>query len=484
MKLLGVQNSEFTRKAILARLGLGCLLLMFCVPSIVQTSVAQTLADADAVIEQRPHDAVENKAVIKAWIEPSEEIIVSQQINLHIEVATPQWFTGGTRIGALEVDDLVVLRREKFAVNSTRDIDDQTWTVQLWTMTLYPQRDGEFLIPPIELRLSVANEQSESIKVRMETAPISFVASTPNELITRKKKSTESDFDWLATTRFDLSEQYDTPLTGLKIGNSVKRVIDISSENVAAMMLPQIQFEPIVGLAIYPDAPKIIDRVNRGEYLASRQQTVTYVVEKQGTYVLPQLEFYWWDLGSQSLQHEVLPEQFLSTEETVVGFVRVQAEVEPLPANLLSIDDRAVLSVLAFVLLLAGAGWWKKRLRSKLSTCANRLSHVALQKAYIASCRAGDYQHASRVFFKWLDPYLELSERVCNDFSVRKFLRSINALRALNLFDQLMVAAHCPVRDEKNANKELEKLPAELKKVALSKRKYEQPANLSEFPLN
>ena len=102
-------------------------------------------ADTIAMLQQ------ENKLRIKAWLEPEDNIIARQQVNLQIEVATDKWFSGGTRIGRFEIKDAIVMQREKFAVNSTRIDGDRSWTVQQWTLVVYPQREGLFEIPVISL---------------------------------------------------------------------------------------------------------------------------------------------------------------------------------------------------------------------------------------------------------------------------------------------------------------------------------------------
>ena len=88
-----------------------------------------------------------DKVRIKTWIEPLENIIARQRVNLQIEIATDNRFSGGTRIGVPDVKDAIVLQREKFAVNSTRNEGGRNWAVQQWTLVVYPQRDGMFEIP-------------------------------------------------------------------------------------------------------------------------------------------------------------------------------------------------------------------------------------------------------------------------------------------------------------------------------------------------
>ena len=133
------------------------LMVLFCMLLMVVSieSYAVTLAE---LFEN-------DKVRIKVWIEPEKNIVARQQVNLQIEVATDKWFSSGTKIGYFEVKDAIVLQREKFAVNSIREEGEKTWTIQQWTLVIYPQRDGVFEVPAIPLQLSIAGDGAESVVV-------------------------------------------------------------------------------------------------------------------------------------------------------------------------------------------------------------------------------------------------------------------------------------------------------------------------------
>lgn len=248
---------------------------------------------------------------IRSWTEPTENIIVTQQVSLHIEVATSSWYTGGTRIGNLEIDGAVVLRREKFAVNSTRRSGDKTFTVQQWSLEVYPQRAGDYTIPATPLTLSIAGEGGTSIQGQVMSPATSFKASYPAGI---------SDLDnWIATDTFDVTENYNRALQGLSPGDAVQRQIVISADNVAAMMLPQLQAGQQSGLGVYQKPSQIADTSNRGTFRARRTETITYLIEKPGRYTLPAHTFYWWDLSRQRLESVTLPEQILEASGASTG---------------------------------------------------------------------------------------------------------------------------------------------------------------------
>ncbi|MFA0724720.1 hypothetical protein AB4574_26585, partial [Vibrio sp. 10N.222.49.E5] len=44
---------------------------------------------------------------------------VNEQVILYIEVATPRWFTGGTRIDSVEIPNVIAKQRNQLATNYT-----------------------------------------------------------------------------------------------------------------------------------------------------------------------------------------------------------------------------------------------------------------------------------------------------------------------------------------------------------------------------
>jgi hypothetical protein len=49
------------------------------------------------------------------------------------------------------------------------------------------------------------------------------------------------------------------------------------------------------------------DRTERGEFSGERTETITYLFERAGSYVLPAQKFTWWNPDDQSLRSKVLP---------------------------------------------------------------------------------------------------------------------------------------------------------------------------------
>jgi len=379
-----------------------------------------------------------DKLRIKSWIDPSDKIIARQQINLYIEIATDKWFSGGTRIGRVEIDDAILLQREQFAVNSTRTEGGKSWTVQMWTLVIYPQRDGAFEIPAIPLRLAIAGEGLKAISGGVFTERLEFTATIPEEL---KDKA-----NWVVTTQFDVKESFDKSLEGLKPGDALIRTIDMSASDLPAMMLPEYTVETLPGIAIYLKPPEVTDKINRGQYLAGRTEVLTYVFEQSGNYQLPEQVYFWWNLQSQKMEFIELPARTLTIGIADSSGAEMQLEGQKLSDN---IDFSLAIKYLGSALLILLLIWLTVRKLDRIFTPArpphsSLPSEATLRRQLHQACSQNNSEKAVSLFYKLLDNYAG------NQFhgSVRQLLGKTNETQLATEFDTIMRSVYA----ESNGN--------------------------------
>lgn len=313
-----------------------------------------------------------DKLRVSTWVEPEAGIVLGQEVRLVIEVSTPRWFAGGTRIKAPEVDGLVILRRNDFAINLSRREGADTWVIQRWELELYPQREGNFALPPVRLQLAVNDEDAGIVRGEIQTGPLAFSAATPEAMRGIER--------WLATPSLQISQGLDRDPAALVPGDAFTRTLEIRATHVTSMMLPEPAFTTPAGLAAYPDLPELSDRSNRGEATAIRRQSITYVVVEPGQYQLPGVELPWWNTATGQRETAVLPTLAIDAGEA--GFSSaVSAPTWLWPALVAA-------AVITAVLLLAS-----RRLRREpdpLNAAARALAR-------------GDAGAATRALYAWLN---------------------------------------------------------------------------------
>ena len=342
-----------------------------------------------------------DKLRVKTWIEPENNIIARQQIKLQIEISTDTRFSGGTRIGLVEVDDAIVLQREKFALNSVLKEGNKNWVVQQWTLVVYPQRGGRFDIPAIPLHLSIAEQGGEPIVGKTSTPRLSFTATIPEQMLDKP--------GWVATTLYDVEESFDKPLDQLKPGDALTHTITITAENLPAMMLPVLKVADISGVAVYSKLPQVRDKINRGEYLARRTEQITYIFEHAGDFQLPPQVFYWWNLDTQSQELITLAPHDLSIssgngasgEDDRASLIKDINQT----AVLIPLLKKAGIFLLLAALIWYGRGRYRKRLPALIPDRSAHISERALRKQFELACKNQELEKAMGLFYRWLDLY-------------------------------------------------------------------------------
>lgn len=238
---------------------------------------------------------------VESAVSPAEGLVPGQQARLQVTVATDRWFSGGTRIAIPEVPGLVILQTEQFASNASENRDGQSWVVQRWTLDVYPQRAGSFVIPPLTLKVKVNAGPAVDVEGELSAPAVRFPVSVPAAL--------EQADQWVAAPAYRISQSFDRPLTDLQVGDAFEREVLFEATAVMAMMLPAFEETGQAGLAAYPEPPVLDNRSNRGETSARRSQRISYVVEAPGDYLLPAREYFWWDTRREELRLLSLPEQ-------------------------------------------------------------------------------------------------------------------------------------------------------------------------------
>ncbi|WP_210441739.1 BatD family protein [Vibrio crassostreae] len=263
---------------------------------------------------------------LNAWLShANSDIAVHEQVTLNIEVMADTWFTKGTKVHRVEVDNAVVLPMSSFAVNSTERIDGKVYSKQLWEIVLYPLQSGEYQIPPVALEIGV-KQGSNNVDGVVMTKALSFNAHKPSAKMT-------SDQKWLTGTEANLKEKWTLVSQNessqgleeqLSVGDAITREITLSAHDTISALLPEITTLPDTltsQFLVYPESTQYRDDEQRGVRQAQRLERVTYIVNNAGRVTLPAVSVFWWDSEFQQQRTLVLPERSWQVSHTFASFV-------------------------------------------------------------------------------------------------------------------------------------------------------------------
>ncbi|CAE6941560.1 BatD family protein [Vibrio sp. B1FLJ16] len=292
---------------------------------------------------------------IKAWVGKSAtdgenrtppSFSVNEQIILTIEVATPRWFTGGTRIGTVDIPNVIAKQRNQLATNFTERKGGQTWSRQRWEVTMYPQTSGEFVIPPVAVGVQVSAPDGENVSGTLYTQPIKFTVSLPSGLLS-------NNVAWFVATDAEVTQEWETSGGSLKVGDAITRRITITAQDSLSVLLPDLlKGESTTRYQAYPQPHRLSDTQTRGDYQSSRVEESVYVIQQGGELTLPDYKFQWWNSKTQQLESVVVEGQSFQAKHTLKSFVK---------AYLAWIIGSLVAALLSVVLFFAIKRYYRNR---------------------------------------------------------------------------------------------------------------------------
>ncbi|MCC4786504.1 BatD family protein [Vibrio splendidus] len=249
------------------------------------------------------------------------KVSVNEQVILNIEVATPRWLTGGTRIGSIEIPNVIAKQRNQLATNYTERVNGTTWSRQRWEVTLYPMTSGEFVIPTVPVRVQVSAPDGSNVGGTLYTQPIKFEASLPSGLL-------DNESPWFSATEVDTEQQWQRSSENLKVGDAITRTVTIKAKDSLSVLLPDVlNHESTQQYQAYPQPNRLDDTQDRGNYRSSRIEEAVYVIQQGGEFTLPEFSFQWWDSKNQRLENVVIKGNVFEAKHTVQSFIKAYMSV-------------------------------------------------------------------------------------------------------------------------------------------------------------
>ncbi|KHT62802.1 hypothetical protein RJ45_15605 [Photobacterium gaetbulicola] len=278
-------------------------------------SYAVTIADL-----QRSNDIE-----IKAWLAQNSDdtsskqmpsFSVNEQVILNIEVATPRWFTGGTRIESVEIPSVIAKQRNQLATNYTERKEGTTWSRQRWEITLYPVKSGSYSVPSLAVNVQVSAPDGSSVAGTLYTQPLAFNVSLPSGLLSE-------DTPWFTATNVEVKQEWQQSSEKLKVGDAITRKVTIRAQDSLSVLLPNLLTrEASDYFQGYPQPHRLEDSQTRGNYQSSRVEETVYVIQQGGDFSFPDQQFQWWNAKTNQLETVTVSGKQFHAQHTPASFVK------------------------------------------------------------------------------------------------------------------------------------------------------------------
>lgn len=248
--------------------------------------------------------------VLRTSVEP-EAAWVGQRVILQIDVLGHDGWTEITRFDDIEVPGAYLMQTDSQGTRLQETIDGNSYSGQRYELSIYPQAAGAIEVPAIAVEVTTRIPGVDAgASVRQARAPaVTFPSSIP--------AGAEHVRGLVSTTQLGAEQIWQSQEETPEVGDALKRTVSLKAVDISGMAFTPLEYEDIQGVGIYPAQAAVEDSSNRGSLNGSRTEVVTYVFERAGEVQIPDIEFSWWNLADNRLEHVVLPGRLVRVEAGV-----------------------------------------------------------------------------------------------------------------------------------------------------------------------
>jgi hypothetical protein len=281
----------------------------------------------------------------RSALEDQGPFVADQQIYVTVDVFAPNFFTSPPQFPLFELPNALVTLPEERPQNLDETVDGVQYSGIRRRYVVVPQIPGEYHVPVIEIELGYSVDGA-IVHGAAETAPLSFSVGGDG--------ATPAAF---VASNVALSQAFDRPPNALRVGDAVVRTITVTAEDAQAIMIPPSNPGTAAGLAQHTKAAKTEDGIAVDRRTVSRRtETLVYTALAEGTFIIPAIEYPWFDLE----RHEAAVARLPATEVAVAptsATVGIAPEAEP-QRPVPPFEQRRRVMLWIFTLLAAVAIAW------------------------------------------------------------------------------------------------------------------------------
>lgn len=229
---------------------------------------------------------------------PEARAWIGQRVPFFVELRSPGSFAGSANFDLPQLPSTMLMKIGNPVVGS-QELEGATWFVQTHEFALFSQMPGSLEVPPFTVRFARRDGF---------TGPVSDVkVQSPGFKVEIQRPPGSEKTGFLMTTEsFEVTEMWDPVPGPAEVGSIFKRTIVQRASQVPGMALAPVPASVPDGIRIYPGKAETNDKLERGDFLGERRETITYLIQKPGTLELPALNYVWWNPKTGTLASKTL----------------------------------------------------------------------------------------------------------------------------------------------------------------------------------
>ena len=342
--------------------------------------------------------------------------MVGEPLVVTITVYTSTWFTTPPVFTEVQVAGALMVRLEQRSGAKSITIGNKSYPAIEQRFVVYPNIIGKNTLPSFEVITSCPPEGDyKGIERTVLTKENYFDVLPPPEGVDVS--------EWLSAYSLTLTETWNRPLENLKAGDVLERRIRIRAGGTLAALIPPARVDTVAFGSIYPKQPILGNVQNAASFTGSRTEILTYLIESDGNFDIPELRVTWFNLRNKSLETASLPgitievapnpdiEFVLSRQKMLQQELAKEAITvieEKKPFEFLGLNwwqlSLVVLTVIAAIFQLIRFGK-KIATKRKIKQQAQEESEEHHFDLLVEALKKGEAKKSIRQLYKWYDRF-------------------------------------------------------------------------------
>lgn len=240
--------------------------------------------------------------IVRIDVDP-QSVTLGEPVTVRVTVLGPTWFPKPPVFPSFEMRDVVTRLPPRSSFPTSERIDGEQWSGITRSYRLYPMVAAGYELAGEGIDVTYADPSTrDPLRVRLDVPPIRFEGTVPD--------GAGALDPFLSGTALSLDQTVEGETSDLRPGSAVIRTVTAALDGMPALFLPPLQTVPDNPALSVLAAPPVVDETpgeRGGPIRSTRTETVTYVFESAGDFVLPAIELSWWNTRAGQIERASLP---------------------------------------------------------------------------------------------------------------------------------------------------------------------------------
>lgn len=344
------------------------------------------------------------------------EVQLGEPLIVTVTVYTSTWFTKPPVFEEIQIKGSLMVKLEQNGGATTATIGKKRYPAIQQRFVVYPNIIGRNTLPSFKVTAECPPEGGyKGVSRDVFSKERIFNVLSPPEGIDPK--------NYLASYNVSLKDYWNVDLNKVKAGDVLERRITINASGSLAATIPPPTIDSVDFGTVYLKSPILNNRQNQSSFSGTRTEIINYLLEKDGSFTIPEVKVSWYNLNSKSLEErtiEAIPidiafnkdlEFILSRQQELQSELEANKEEQPAkkePFSFMGLNWwQLLLVILALVVIIRYLVRIIKKIRAKQKQHELEVldSEEHYYKRLKKTVKQKDLNHFTKAFYSWYDRY-------------------------------------------------------------------------------